>query len=85
MKEARDYEDIGNPSRSSGKGKNKDNFNTRFKARNGLENMPLPPRFQEPAATGYADMRGSLGAAAQTADLNNWRLEARVYMGEVVS
>ena len=41
--------------------------------------------FQEPAATGYADMRGSLDAAAQATDLNNWRLEARVYMREVVS
>lgn len=46
--------------------------------------MPLSPRFQEPAATGYVDMRGSLDTAAQAADLNNWRLEARVYMGKVV-
>ena len=30
-------------------------------------------------------MRGSLDDAAQAADLNNWRLEARVYMGKVVS
>lgn len=46
--------------------------------------MPLPP-ISRTGGDRLCDMRGSLDAAAQAADLDNWRLEARVYMGEVVS